>query len=149
MTQWTAGVRGTGAGVVLLHPALLCVVPDRTWTSIHSRPTEPAELQEPTAAQGISGNLKIPASAVPYSTGQLAPSDPSPSPHRPPTLYFHCALGALLTPLNGFLRPHRCLASFNSFFLRPLINVSSLAHIAPNGKHQRGKKRGKVHRRIC
>lgn len=78
--------------------------------SIHSRPTEPAELWESTATQGIYGNLKILTSAIVHHTKYRASSL-----HLTPTKPFHCALGQLLTPLNGVPRPHSCLPLFNVF----------------------------------
>lgn len=92
-----------------------------TLTSTHSRPTEPTELWESKATQGIYGNLKILTSAVVRYTRYSATHSGRP----PPTFYFHCALGPLLLPLKGFPTPESCL---------PLFNLSSTLNLFPLSK---------------
>lgn len=104
--------------------------------SIHSRPTESAELRESTATQGIYGNLKILTSAIVHYTQYSANSL-----RLTPTNLLFCALGRFLTPLNGSPRLHSCLLLFNLFLFSFLSVSSSLTQIFWNGKHQRDYKR--------
>lgn len=83
---------------------------------IHSRPTEPAELWESTATYGISGNLKILASAIvlhtKYSVNRVHPTPTDVL--LPVGLFF---IFFFQMQLNSFPRPYCCLPLSNLFSL--------------------------------
>jgi len=80
--RWTTGAQCVNRGLLgSLHAHLFpgcCFSTALLTQSIHSRSTEPAELRESTATQGIYGNLKILTSAI--MSYKHAASDPPPQP---------------------------------------------------------------------
>lgn len=126
-----------GLSVRRLLPFMLFFHHTSTPPSIHSRSTEPTELQEPTVTQGIYGNVKILTSANARHTqysANLLHSTPS-------TFYFHCR--RLLTPLNGFPRQHTCLSLFNLvsvllFMYRLLFKTDPFLKGRPQRTRERG-----------